>query len=67
MRAVESAPAQRHERFSEMEFELTHPEKVKPYFKKGATILEREPVLFYRLLFTLSLLLNFILLGLLLR
>jgi len=66
LRAVEAAPERRYECFSEMEYELTHPEKVKPYFKAGAPLLERSPILFYRILFTVSVIINFLLLGLLL-
>jgi len=67
LRSIESDVTMRYERFSEMEYELSHPAKVRPYFKKGATLMERRPVLFYRTLFTVSLLLNFVLLALLLR
>ncbi len=67
MRAVEKDKTRRYERYSEMEYELTHPEKVRPYYPENATLLEREPVRVYRWAFTVSLVINLILLVLLLR
>lgn len=66
LRAVDTEPKRRYELYSEMDYELTSPEKVKPYFKKGSTLLERQPVLYYRVLFTISLLANLYLLALVL-
>ena len=60
-RAVEKESDLRYKNYSEMLFELTNPLKVKPYFDKKSSIIEREPVLFYRTLFTLSLIGNIIL------
>ena len=60
-RAVEKENDLRYKNYSEMLFELTNPLKVKPYFDKKSSIIEREPVLFYRTLFTLSLIGNIIL------
>ncbi len=67
MRSVEKDKTRRYERYSEMEYELTHPEKVRPYYPENASLLEREPVRVYRWAFTLSLFLNLLLLILLLR
>ena len=61
MRAVERDRDRRYERYSEMEYELTHPEKVKPYYDKNASLLEREPVKVYRWLFVLSFIVNIVL------
>ena len=66
-RATEKESDLRYKNYSEMLFELSNPLKVKPYFDKKASLIEREPVLFYRTLFTLSLIVNFILGGLLLK
>jgi len=63
MRSVERDKERRHERYSEMEYELTHPEKVLPYYPANATLLEREPVRVYRWAFTVSFVINLLLLG----
>ncbi len=67
MRAIERNRERRYEVYSEMEYELTHPEKVKPYFPEGLTLFEREPVKIYRALFVVSLILNLVLSALLMR
>ena len=66
-RATEKEADLRYKNYSEMLFEISNPHKVKPYFDKKASLIEREPVLFYRTLFTLSVIVNFILAGLLLK
>ena len=66
-RATEKESDVRYKNYSEMLFELTNPLKVKPYFDKKSSIIEREPVLFYRTLFTLSFIGNMILGALLLK
>ncbi len=66
-RAVEKESDLRYKNYSEMMFELSNPQKVKPYFDKKASLIEKQPVLFYRTLFTISLIVNFILIGLLLK
>ena len=58
LRAVAAKPEQRYQSFSEMKFDLEHPAKVRPYFEASAPLLERNPVLFYKIAFALSLLLN---------
>ncbi len=63
MHAIETDKERRYDLYSAMEYELTHPEKVKPYFKKGATLMERNPVEFYRWLFIVSFIVNLILLA----
>ncbi|RUM44791.1 MAG: bifunctional protein-serine/threonine kinase/phosphatase [Hydrogenimonas sp.] len=67
MRAIERDKERRYEVYTEMEYELTHPEKVKPYYPKDVSLLEREPVMVYRWLFIGSLLLNIILLLLIIK
>jgi len=44
-----------------MMYELTTPQKVKPFFPKSATIIERSPVLFYKTAFKLMFILNIVL------
>ncbi|BDY13672.1 bifunctional protein-serine/threonine kinase/phosphatase [Hydrogenimonas cancrithermarum] len=67
MRAIERDKIRRYEVYSEMEYELTHPEKVKPYYPENISLFEREPVKIYRALFVVSTLLNLLLATLLLR
>ena len=62
LRSIAIDKEQRYEHYSEMSYELQYPQKVKPYFPKDSTILERNPLLFYRVGFTIMTLLNFILL-----
>jgi len=66
-RATEKENDLRYKNYSEMMFELSNPLKVKPYFDKKASLIERQPVLFYRTLFTLSFIGNMILGVLLLK
>ena len=60
-RASEKESDLRYKNYSEMLFELSNPLKVKPYFDKKTSLIEREPVLFYRTLFALSFIGNIIL------
>jgi serine/threonine protein phosphatase PrpC len=57
-RAVSAEPEYRYQNFSEMEFELSHPDKVAPFHRKNAPLLERDPVRFYKSLCFLLLLSN---------
>ena len=66
-RASEKENDLRYRNYSEMLFEIQNPLKVKPYFDKKASLIEREPLLFYRTLFTLSFIGNIILAILLLK
>ena len=67
MRAIERDKNRRYEVYSEMEFELTHPDKVKPYYDRNASLIEREPVKVYKSAFIVSFLINMLLLLLLLK
>ncbi|WP_457743280.1 protein kinase domain-containing protein [Sulfurimonas sp.] len=67
LRAIAISPDKRYEHYSEMLYEIQKPEKVKPYFNENSSIIERDPVLFYRIGFTLMSILNIILLMLLLK
>ncbi|SFP54714.1 bifunctional protein-serine/threonine kinase/phosphatase [Hydrogenimonas thermophila] len=67
MRAIERDKDRRYEVYSEMEYELTHPEKVKPYYPKDISLFEKEPIKVYRWLFIGSFLINILLLILLVR
>jgi serine/threonine protein phosphatase PrpC len=67
MRSIALDKDQRYEHYSEMEYELTHPQKVKPYFIKNAPLIEKSPLLFYKSAFTIMTFINFILIYLLLK
>jgi hypothetical protein len=67
MRAIEPDPQRRYAHYSEMDYELNNPQKVKPYFDKNASLIEREPIKVYRAAFLVSLLINFLLFFMLLK
>ncbi len=67
MRSITIDKEQRYSHYSEMHYELTHPEKVKPYFTKDAPLIEKSPLIFYKRAFILMTFVNFILIYLLLK
>jgi serine/threonine protein phosphatase PrpC len=66
-RALAVDPSHRHEGYSEMLYELEHPDRVCPFYRRNAPLLERNPVLFYKALAALLFLVNIVLLVLLSR
>lgn len=54
-RAIAVAPEQRYESYSEMLFELENPTKVRPFHQPGTPLLERNPLLFFKIGFFLLL------------
>jgi hypothetical protein len=62
LRAVAVKPERSYQSFSEMKFDLEHPARVRPFIDTSAPLLERNPVLFYKVAFALSLALNIYLL-----
>jgi hypothetical protein len=46
---------ERYLHYSEFFYELKSPEKVKPYFSKGAPLIERSPITFYKIGFLIML------------
>jgi len=62
LKSISSNTKKRYEHYSEMLFDLTHPDKVEPYFGFGTSFQEKNPILFYRIAFTVSFLVNLILL-----
>jgi serine/threonine protein phosphatase PrpC len=64
LRAIDIDKNTRYEHYSEMDFELNSPHKVKPFFDKNTTIIERSPVLFYRSAFTIMFAINIIMIFL---
>ncbi len=67
LRAVEIDPQNRYQHYSEMDFELSNPEKTKPYFDPNASLLEREPAKVYKWAFVASFLLNLVLIFAILK
>jgi len=67
LRAIEKESDLRYKNYSEMLFELSNPLKVKPYFDKSRPLIERNPVRYYKIAFMISLIVNMILGGLLLK
>ncbi len=47
-RAISIDPTRRYQHFSEIAFDLAHPDRVEPFFRKDAPLLERDPLAFYR-------------------
>lgn len=66
-RAVAVSPKDRYQNYSEMKFELQNPEKVRPWFRKDTPLIERNPLLFYKIGFFVLLIACLVLLGLLMN
>lgn len=62
-RAIAIAPEQRYENYSEMLFELENPAKVRPFHQPGTPLIERNPLLFFKIGFFLLLAVTLGLLG----
>jgi serine/threonine protein kinase len=58
LRAIEADPERRYQHLSEIDYDFAHPERVTPHHRKDAPLLERNPLLFYKVLSLLLLLLN---------
>jgi serine/threonine protein kinase len=67
LRSVARETPPRYQHYSEMSFDLAHPEKVIPFRFKGQGLLGRDPLLFYKAGFYLLLAVSLALLLLLLR
>lgn len=61
-KAISAEREKRYKHYSEMLYELEHPNKVKPYIDKEISLIQREPVLVYKTSFIIMLILNVILL-----
>ena len=61
MRSISTDKSRRYEHYSEMAYELKYPQKVKPFFPKNATLIERSPLAFYKGAFIIMTLINVIL------
>jgi len=60
LRAVSSNIDKRYSNYSEMHYEINHPEKVKPYFDKSISFIERNEKMVYKVGFILMLVLNIV-------
>ena len=67
LRSIAIDKTKRYEHYSQLDFEISRPEKVKPYFNPNLSIIEKDPAKFYRIGFTVMTLINMLLVGLLLR
>ena len=67
LRATVADPEQRQQSYSEMLFELENPSQVRPFFRAGTPLLERNPLLFYKIGFFALLIITLVLGGLLLE
>jgi len=61
LRSIAIDKEMRYKHYSEMDFEINNPQKTKAYFSKSATIIQRSPLLFYRVSFTVMFILNVVL------
>jgi len=62
LRAIAIDEANRYTHYSEMQYELNNPKKIKPFFSKNTSFIERSPLLFYKTAFIMMLILNITLL-----
>ena len=58
MRSIAPESEDRYAHYSEFFYELKSPEKVKPYYQKDSSFIEREPLLFYKIGFFILLMTN---------
>ena len=58
LRALDTDTKTRYHNYSEMQYEVTNPEKVKPYFSKGVSYMEREPLFACRVMLGMMIVLN---------
>ena len=57
----------RYTHYSEMAFEISTPDKVKPYFDESKPLIERDPAKAYKIMFIISLVMNFVFLYFILK
>lgn len=59
MRSIAIDKELRYEHYSEMDYEISNPHKVKSYFSKESSFIERSPLLFYKIAFAIMTFINF--------
>lgn len=62
LRAISTDKEQRYFHYSEMAYELANPKKVKPFFAKNVSMIERSPLKFYKTGFIIMSIINITLL-----
>jgi serine/threonine protein kinase len=67
LRAIDPDPERRYQNFSEVDYDLGHPGQVAAHHRKGASLLERNPLLFYKIVCVVLALTNVWLLFILAR
>ncbi len=60
LRALETDTDKRYHNYSEMQYEITNPHKVKPYFDKHTSFIERHEKMVYKVGFITMLVLNIV-------
>ncbi len=58
MRSLDKDTKTRYHNYSEMQYEVTNPEKVKPYFSKDVSYMQREPLTSCRVMLGVMIVLN---------
>ncbi len=58
LRAIDTNTDKRYHNYSEMQYEVTNPEKVKPYFDKNKSFIERNEFMVYKVGFIAMFILN---------
>lgn len=58
LRCVAAEPGQRYQNYSQLTYDLDHPDKVEPFFAPDTPLLERNPLLVWQLLVALLAALN---------
>ena len=58
MRSIERDFERRYQKYTEVIFELSNPLKVKPFFDKDKSLIEREPVMVYKVGFIVMFVIN---------
>ena len=61
LRALETDTNKRYHNYSEMQYEIANPEKVKPYFDKNKSFIERHEFMVYKVGFITMFILNVVL------
>jgi serine/threonine protein phosphatase PrpC len=61
LRAISTKEELRYSNYSHMKYELEYPSKIKPFFNENTPLFEKNPILFYRIGFLISLIINVIL------
>jgi serine/threonine protein kinase len=58
LRSVAAEPSRRYQNYSQLTFDLDHPDKVEPFFAPDTPLLERNPLLVWQVLAALLAVLN---------